>query len=243
MKFGSGPVEGDAFGEALLARQEGRVGDIIAERDDGLVELDAFDYFAPPHGPLWDWVVARLGDHILDIGAGSGRAALALQAMRRQVLALDVSPGAVEVCRRRGLASTFLGTVHDLAATGPVPFDSFLAFYSLSLVFGSTEAVAFTALRTMAHPDATLVGTIRDPYRTAEPLHLAYQEANRTAGRMGGEVRWRTRFQRLADPWSSTMWASREELAEMADRVGWRLVETIPAADAVYGAVLRPQPS
>ena len=75
------------------------------------------EYFSPPHGPVWDWVVARVGHRILDIGAGAGRAALALQAMGRQVLAVDVSPGAVEVCRRRGVVSTSLGTVHDLAAT------------------------------------------------------------------------------------------------------------------------------
>ena len=61
MNLGSGPVEGDTFGHALLARQEGRVGDIVSERDDGLVELDSFDYFSAPHGPLWDWVVARVG--------------------------------------------------------------------------------------------------------------------------------------------------------------------------------------
>jgi 2-polyprenyl-3-methyl-5-hydroxy-6-metoxy-1,4-benzoquinol methylase len=159
MNLGVGPVEGDAFGQALLARQEGRGGDIVAERDDGLVELDTFDYFAPPHGPLWDWVVARVGHRILDIGAGTGREALALQAMGRQVLALDVSPGAVEVCRRRGVASTFLGTMHDLAATGPLPFDSFLALNSLSHVFGSIDPAGFLdALRTMCHPSADLAG-------------------------------------------------------------------------------------
>mgnify|MGYP001164784800 CR=1 FL=1 len=30
MNLGSGPLEGDAFGEMLLARQEGRAGDMIA---------------------------------------------------------------------------------------------------------------------------------------------------------------------------------------------------------------------
>jgi hypothetical protein len=53
----------------------------------------------------------------------------------------------------------------------------------------------------------------------------------------------------LANPWQSIVWGSREELAEMADRVGWRVVETTPPAEApgvnvgaVYGAVLRPEP-
>lgn len=242
MTFGSGPIEGDAFGQALLARQEGRSGDIVSERDDGLVELDSFDYFSPPQGPLWEWVVARVGHRIIDIGAGAGREALALQAMGREVLALDVSPGAIEVCRERGVVSTFLGTVQDLVATRPGPFDSFLAFNSLSLVFNPTDAVGLLdTLSTVGHPGWALVGTIRDPYRTDEPVHLAYLEANRAAGRMSGEVRWRTRFQRLAAPWHSILWACREELAELAARLGWRLVETSPAGDAVYGAVLRPE--
>jgi len=41
------------------------------------------------------------------------------------------------------------------------------------------------------------LGTILHPYCTDEPVHLAYHEANRAAGR---KVRWRARFQRLADP-------------------------------------------
>lgn len=244
MNLGSGPVDGDAFGQALLARQEGRYGDIVSERDDGLVELDTFDYFSPPQGPLWDWVLARVGNRLLDIGAGAGRAALPLQAMGKQVQALDVSPGAVEVCRRRGVVSTFLGTVHDLAATVPAPFDSFIAISSLGLVFSPTEGVGtLDALRAMGHTDSALVGTMLDPYRTDKPVHLAYQEANRAAGRMGGEVRWRVRFQRFAAAWHTTLWASREELAELAEGAGWRLVETTPEADAFhYGAVLRPEP-
>ena len=165
-----------------------------------------------------------------------------IQAMGRQVTALDVSPGAVEVCRRRGVVSTFVGTVQDLAATGPGPFDTFIAINSLSLVLNPAEVVGYLdTLRAMGQAGSALVGTIRDPYRTDEPVHLAYHEANRAAGRMGGEVRWRYRFGRLAAPWHSIVWASREELAEMADRVGWRLVETTPP-EAIYGAVFRPQP-
>jgi SAM-dependent methyltransferase len=244
MNLGSGPLEGDAFGQAFLALQEDRASAIVIERDDGLVELDPSDYFSPPHGPLWDWIVTKVGRRILDIGAGAGRAALALQAMGNEVLALDVSPGAVEVCRRRGVISTFEGTVHDLAATRPAPFDSFISMgNNLGFLASPAEAVGFLdALRTMAHPDSALAGTMLDPYVTDEPVHLAYHEANRAAGRMSGEVRFRVRFERLATPWFSRLWACREELAQVAGMAGWRLVETTPTAGATYGALLRCEP-
>lgn len=179
-------IEGDAFGQALLARQEGRSGDVVSERDDGLVELDSFDYFSPPQGPLWEWVVARVGHRILDIGAGTGREALALQAMGKEVLALDVSPGAIEVCRRRGVVSTFLGTVHDLAVSRPEPFDSCLAFNSLSLVFNPTDAVGLLdALSAVGHPDWALVGQEGAPGRRTPRAALSPPE---TRGRDHGCV-------------------------------------------------------
>ena len=56
------------------------------------------------------------------MGAGAGRHALPLQESGREVVALDVSPGGVEVCRRRGVRETFTGTVFELAETGPEPF-------------------------------------------------------------------------------------------------------------------------
>jgi methylase of polypeptide subunit release factors len=60
---------------------------------------------------------AEARGRILDIGAGAGRAALYLQETGRDVVAPDVSPGAVDVCKRRGVRRTVIGTVEDLAVT------------------------------------------------------------------------------------------------------------------------------
>ncbi|MGH7862912.1 MAG: methyltransferase domain-containing protein [Candidatus Dormibacteraceae bacterium] len=235
-----GPEEGDAFGEALLAVLEERTAERVVERDDGLVEFDTFDYFSPPTGELWDWMIPRLGRRVLDIGAGAGRAAMALAKLGHEVVALDVSPGAVEVCRRRGVSQTFLGTVVDLAHTKPEPFDSFIGLGNdLSFLGSRSGAVEFLdTLSAMSQPGANLVGTMLDPSDTDDPLHLAYQRANCAEGRLGGQVRFRVRFQRLATPWYSHLWASREELATLAASAGWAVVETTPGV--IYGAELRP---
>lgn len=239
---GSGsPAVGDAFGHGLLAQHEGRPGTIFIERDDGLIHVDASDYFTPPNSPLWDWLRARMGQRVLDIGAGAGRAALQLQSEGLDVVALDVSPGAIEVCRRRGVAQTFAGTVDGLAATDPAPFDSLLALgNNLGLLANPAAAHAFLdALRRMSHPETRLLGTTLDPSATDDEVHLAYHDANRQAGRMAGQVTIRVRHQREATPWFELLWLAPQELAELAASAGWEMTDQSPGA--IYCAELLPR--
>jgi len=235
-----GPVEGDAFGQALLAQLDGEQATIVIERDDGLVDIDGSDYFSAPVGPEWDWISARLTGRVLDVGCGAGRGALALQGMGLDVVALDVSPGALEVARRRGVEATFLGTVEDLAAADPEHFDHFLGLgNNLGLMASPARAVSFLdALRRIGTKDAALVGTMLDPYITTEVVHLAYHEANRAAGRLGGEVRIRVRYRRTATPWFGLLWASPAELDDVARGAGWRVTDLLEGA--LYAADLRP---
>ncbi len=101
----------------------------LIERSDGYLGVtDAARYFAATK----DWSATshvasgRAQGRILDIGAGAGRVSLALQREGLDVVALDISEGAIEVCKDRGVRSVFKGTVFDLAATRPAPFDTFL---------------------------------------------------------------------------------------------------------------------
>src|SRR5215469_2807903 len=85
------------------------------------------------------WALARAPGRVLDLGAGAGRASLVLQERGQDVVALDVSPGAIEVCRRRGVHQVYLGTVAELAATRPAPFDSVLMLGNNLGLLGSPQ--------------------------------------------------------------------------------------------------------
>ncbi len=243
----AGPRVGDAFGALLLACWEagaapGQVLEFI-ERDDGyLAAADSARYFAGPETwePPEHWACEQARGRILDIGSGAGRHALHLQSLGREVVALDVSPLAAEVCRRRGVRRVVVGTVAELAATGADPFDTFLLLgNNLGLLESAARAPQLlTALATLASPDAVILGQGLDPYQTETPLHLAYHRRNRALGRLPGQVRMRVRHQDLATPWFDYLFTSVDELRALLAGSGWRL-EHYEEAGAHYIGLLR----
>ncbi len=235
------PVTGDAFGQSLLDYLESGRGWHAVERDDGwLGGNDVAAFFAPP--AEWPEGEERLLDHatgrVLDIGAGAGRHALALQDAGHVVLANDVSPGAVEVCRRRGIAEVHHGTVYEVPDAER--FDTFLlAGHNLGLLTDPREAVRFLGrLRELARPGARIIGTSRDPASDDRPEHLAYYERNLERGRPAGQFRIRVRYLRLATPWFEYWYQSPDDLAGLAAPLGWGLRTVEPVGTISYGAVL-----
>ena len=229
-------VLGDAFGLVLMACQAaGGVPGVafeLVERSDGhLGVMDAARYFATPEH--WTetsrFALERATGRVLDIGAGAGRAAVALQEQGNDVVALDLSEGSINVCQQRGVRSTFTGTVFDLAAAAPEPFDTFVMLgNNLGLLGGAHQAPAFLqALAGMARPGARIIGETLDPYRTNNPDHLHYHEENRRLGRLGGQLRLRIRNLQLATPWFDYLFCTPEELGSILAPTPWTMSDAI----------------
>ena len=228
-------VFGDAFGQVLAAchkagAQPGAAFELV-ERSDGYLRAgDAASYFAPPG----EWTATtrfafeRAAGRILDIGAGAGRVTLGLQDEGYDVVALDVSQGAMAVCRERGVHSTFTGDVFDLAAVVPEPFDTFLLLgNNLGLLKGAEPAPQFLdTLAGMARPGARVIGETVNPYRTTDPDHIRYHDDNRRLGRLPGQVRLRIRHLQLATPWWDFLLCTPEELESIVAPTRWFLSET-----------------
>jgi SAM-dependent methyltransferase len=241
------PTIGDAFGDALLAALEHGASLAVVERSDGYVDVDSGqdNYFNEP--AAWSdrcrWLLDRALGRVLDIGAGAGRAALALQDRGQAVVALDVSAGAVQVCERRGVRDCFLGTVDELARTDPMPFDSFLLLgNNLGLLESESRAGEFLGvLARLGHQDSVVVASALDPHQTIDPRHLRYHEQNRRRGRLPGQVTIRVRYRDVATGWFDYLHLSRHELAVLSEPAGWTIEEVLPGT--LYGVVLRRSPT
>jgi SAM-dependent methyltransferase len=178
------------------------------------------------------------------VGAGAGRGALALQERGQQVTALDVSAGAVEVCRRRGVHDVYHGTVGQAADDGLAGvFDSALLLGNNIGLLGSREnAVPFLAdLGRLIKPGGVVAGLIVDPYETANPVHLAYHERNRQLGRLPGQLTMRVRYQNLVTPWFDWLCASPDELTALAEAARWKA--SIAYGGSSYVAILTNRPA
>ncbi|MEJ3653396.1 methyltransferase domain-containing protein [Actinomycetes bacterium KLBMP 9759] len=245
-RAGPAPIEGDAFGAALLQCHDagGAPGTAfeIVERDDGWISVaDIAVYFAP----ITEWtdverlLCARAGGRVLDVGCGAGRHASALMDRGLDVVGIDSSPGAVAVSRQRGVRAVLGEACRPPAALGP--FDTFLMLgWNLALLGSASHAArVLDALAAVAAPGARILGIGADPFGSADPDHLARLDANRDRGRLPGQFRIRVRHERLATPFFDWLCCSPPQLRDLTRGTPWRVTEIL-ADDppGTYGVVL-----
>jgi SAM-dependent methyltransferase len=200
----------DAFGAALLDYLEGRdVPELGLETDEGETGPAMHPEWFFRSFDRWEWwdrKLLPLVEHgpVLDLGAGAGRSSLYLHGRGLPVTAVDASPGAVEVCRRRGVADVRLGDVND------PPADQLWAGVLLLCgnlgLGGSWEGnrQLLARLAELAAPGAVLVGDSVTPDGPAR-------------------VVLRIRYRNLVTPWWPQYNIPAEQMAALVDGTGWRL--------------------
>jgi SAM-dependent methyltransferase len=181
--------------------------------------------FFLPH-EAWPWLerhaVGLATGAVLDLGAGAGRHSLHLQDLGHEVTAVDSSPGAVAVCRSRGIRDVRLADLTTLR-DGQRWETVLLMCGNLGLA-GEWEPTRrlLRQLGAMTVAGGLLIGDSVDP---DDPEDLDYQERNRRTGLQLGRVRLRLRYGDLLTPWWELLNLPPADIEGLVDGTGWRLEE------------------
>ena len=111
-------AEQDPLGRALIDFFQGKEVEPVLVRSDTASDdhLPAELFFRTwEEMPPWEQLaIEKCKGRVLDIGAGAGCHSLVLQERGHEVVALDISPGAVYVMEQRGVRQVHLGHVFDM---------------------------------------------------------------------------------------------------------------------------------
>ena len=216
----------------------------VGERDDGYIQV--YDhprwYFAPfdEWAPHLQKAMKYVRGRTLDIGCGAGRVTLPLQQRGVDVVGIDNSPLAVRICRERGVNDVRLLSVTQVSVNKLGIFDSIVMTGNNFGLFGNPKRARRLLKRfhRMTTGQGRILTETKDPYATDDPVHLAYQERNRSRGRMSGQVRSRERYRNLKGSWFDWLFVSRQEMLEIVAGTGWTVREFIEPEGDQFVAVI-----
>jgi hypothetical protein len=107
-------------------------------------------------------------------------------------------------------------------------------------LFGNRKRaiVLLKTLHRVTTPSAVIVAESNDPYKTSDPLHLAYHKRNRRRGKMSGQLRIRIRFRNYIGEWFDYLLVSKKEMREILKGTGWRITKFVDSGKHVYVVVI-----
>jgi SAM-dependent methyltransferase len=236
---------------------------VIAHRSDGAVyPMPARVFFRAPRAfpALERFALGECRGRVLDIGAGAGCHALALQARGLPVTALDISPAAVRVMRRRGVRDARVGDVFRFdpradsgvdggaggapdAAQDAAPYDTLLLMMNGIAIAGTLAGLRrlLRRVRRWIPADGRLLLDSMDLRRDDGFDRSALARARRR-GRYFGEICYRFEYKGRIGPDFPTLFVDPRTLLREAAQAGWRGQMLFEEEDGSYLARLGPEP-
>jgi len=197
--------------------------------DGAVFEIETEEYFTL-EGTLAELdglALERCRGRVLDVGAGAGRHALALEARGLEVVAIDVSPLAVSLCRMRGVRGARVCDVMRLDSADVLGrFDTLFFGMQTIGVAGGVETLGrlLERLKGLLAPGAEIVVD-------SSELREAWEGDESDATPNRGEIVLSTRYRGWRGepfPW---LYLSEADLRGVAERAGFEM-ETLGRVDS-----------
>lgn len=235
--------ETDGYGRVISSYHRGQAAPEIIERDDGWFAVSSGSpaYFAE----FKDWpahqrkAIRHARGRVLDVGCGAGRAALFLQEKNHPVVAIDISPGAIETCLLRGVKDARVMSITKVSRSLG-EFDTIVMFGNNFGLFGGMRRARWLLKRfhRCTSPDAKIIVESTNPYPKALPEHRMYHRRNVERGRMPGQLRIRVRSGHACTSFFDYLLVSPREMRKIIARTGWRVAEIVSSEGPAYSAVI-----
>lgn len=236
----------DAFGKLLLAQyRTGEKLNEIIEREDNYIDTGSVPGQYLSEYKNWPaaekQAIKHAAGRVLDIGCGAGRHSLYLQSKGLEVTGIDNSPGAIKVCKARGLEKAMLRPIEDVAKFRNDSFDTILMMGNNFGLLGDPQRAKrlLKEFHRITTGDASIIAGTLNPYGTKNPEHLRYHKFNKTRGRMPGQITFRVRFGSLIGKWFDYLFVSPTELDTILDTSGWHVEKLYGDTNDRYFALIR----
>ena len=202
-------ITNDVFGKIFLEFYEQIVPlNYFLEREDGNLRYSPsetyfyeYEKWNKAEQSLIQTIFDNKFNFVLDIGSGAVRVSLNLLEKGLDVVALDISQGAIEVCKLRRVKKSFLGSIFDYKDSEK--FDCVILLGNNLGIGGSYDGPRelFNKCKYLT----TSTGQIFIHNKTSIPTqnadHLGYHEFNGTQRKRIGEITFRLRYRTIKSDW------------------------------------------
>ena len=211
----------DLHGEALLDCYRGEAdATLICHQDGERDDVPAAFWLRDSFDPLESAMMGLCRGRILDLGAGAGIHALALQKRGLEVVALDISSACVAIMRERGVRNACQGDMYDFHAP---PFDTVACFCNgLDKIGQLADLPRFLdKMRTLVAHGGQLLADSFDVRTNAGPEELARYAAKQAEGRYFGELELAFEYRGKRSEPFSVLQLDFDTLHDVPDSAGW----------------------
>jgi SAM-dependent methyltransferase len=179
----------DAYGQMLLKQlRTGEVLREIIEREDNFIDVGS----APGHyfseykswAPAEKQAIKYAKGRVLDVGCGAGRHSLYLQEKGLDVTGMDNSPGAIKVCKARGVRRALARPIEEVSKFRAASFDTVIMMGNNFGLLGDPEKTKklLREFYRITSDDAVIIAATLNPYGTSNPEHLRFTDSIAPAG-------------------------------------------------------------
>ena len=234
----------DAYGKLVKDHFDGKNVFEIIERDDGLINLGGGPrvYFSNYDSwrPHVQKAISQAKGRVLDIGCGAGRFSLHLQEKGFDIIGIDNSELAVEVCKTRGVKNVFPVGIDEVEGSLGI-FDTILMLgngFGLMQSFDNARKI-LKQFREITTDNAQIIAESINPNGANIDNDLQYFERNRKKGKMPGQMRMRIRHLDYKTPYFDFLLASPDEIKTIIEGTVWKLDKTFGDVNNGFIALIK----